>query len=87
MDIIAERGGLWVVVEVKTRQSGRYGTRGEAITARQRRRIARAALDYLTRRGCPGRRCRFDVVEVYATDAGVSRVRHIESAFHLDRDP
>ena len=87
IDIIAERGELLVFVEVKTRRNDRYGTPGEAITARQRRRIARAALDYLTRRGWLARRCRFDVVEVYATDEGISRVRHIEAAFHLDRDP
>ncbi len=87
IDIIAEQGELLVFVEVKTRRSGRHGTPGEAITVGQRRRIARAALDYLTRRGCLARRCRFDVVEVYATDEGISRVRHIEGAFHLDRDP
>ena len=87
IDIIAERGELLVFVEVKTRQSVRYGTPGESITAAQRRRIARAALDYLTRRGFLARPCRFDVVEVYATNEGITRVRHIEAAFQLDRDP
>jgi putative endonuclease len=87
IDIIADRGELLVFVEVKTRRSDRYGTPGESITMRQRRRIARAALDYLTRKRWLERPCRFDVVEVYATTAGISRVRHIEGAFHLDRDP
>ena len=87
IDIIAERGELLVFVEVKTRQSDRYGTPGESITMRQRRRMARAALDYLTRKRCLERPCRFDVVEVYAVKGEVSRVRHIEGAFLLDRDP
>ncbi len=87
IDIIAERGELLFFVEVKTRHSVRYGTPGEAITAGQRRRMARAALDYLTRRGYLARPCRFDVVEVYATNDSITRVHHIEGAFHLDRDP
>ncbi len=89
VDIIALDGRVVVFVEVKTRRrdDDRHGTPGEAITPRQRRRMARAALLFLSRMRWHDRPCRFDVVEVYATDAGVSRVRHIESAFHLDRDP
>ena len=87
IDIIAEQGELVVFVEVKTRHSERYGTPGESITAGQRRRMARAALDFLTRRRWLERPCRFDVVEVYATNEVISRVRHIEGAFHLDHDP
>ncbi len=87
IDLVALDGDTVVFVEVKTRSSERHGTPGESISTRQRRRMARAALDYLARRGWLERICRFDVVEVHAAGGEVGRVRHIEDAFRPDRDP
>jgi putative endonuclease len=46
-DLIARRGGILALIEVKTRSN--LASAGEAITARQRARIARAAEVFLQR--------------------------------------
>jgi putative endonuclease len=87
IDLIAEQGDLVVFVEVKTRRTSRFGAPAEAVTRVKRERMARAALAWLSRTGRLDRRCRFDVVEVYAEGGRIGRVRHIVDAFRLDRDP
>jgi putative endonuclease len=87
IDLVAERGDLVVFVEVKARRGVRYGSPAEAVTAVKQRRMARAALTFLSRTGRLERRTRFDVVEVHVDEGGVRKVRHIEDAFRLDRDP
>jgi putative endonuclease len=63
IDIVAQRGRLLVFVEVKTRAD--LLAAAEALSSRQRRRIARAAAGFLAARpalqGCV---CRFDVMLV-----------------------
>jgi len=83
IDLIAVRGSLVVFVEVKTRRDDRAGTPGESVTATKQRRIGRVALIFLSERGWLDRPSRFDVIEVYATQEGVRRVRHIPDAFRL----
>lgn len=48
IDLIARRGGVVAAIEVKARAS--LGAAGEAISARQRRRIARALEHFLAQR-------------------------------------
>ena len=63
IDLVAYRRGLLAFVEVKARPSHAAGL--EAIQPRQRRRIARAAADFVARhRGLAGLPTRFDVVTV-----------------------
>ena len=81
IDLIAEHNGLVVFVEVKTRRSTRYGWPAESVTPTRQRRMARAALAFLSRTGRLERACRFDVIEVYADGSAVERVHHIEDAF------
>jgi putative endonuclease len=81
IDLIGERDGTIVFVEVKTRSGSRYGTPAEGVTALRRLRLARAAETYLARHGWTDRPCRFDVVEVFAAGEGDLRVNHIEDAF------
>jgi len=81
IDLVAERGGLLIFVEVKTRRGTRYGRPAEAVTPRKQARIARAALAYLSRTDRLTQPTRFDVIEVYAGEGGIRRVRHIEDAF------
>src|SRR6476659_107655 len=49
IDIIAKDGATWVFVEVKARDSHEFGEAAEAVTPYKRRRIARLAMDYVTR--------------------------------------
>jgi putative endonuclease len=83
IDLVAEEGELLVFVEVKTRSGEDCGWPAEAVTARKRRRMARTALGYLSRRGWLERPSRFDVVEVVAEPGARPTVRHIRDAFRI----
>ena len=64
VDIIARDGTTLVFIEVKARDGRAFGEAVEAVTPIKRRRLARLALDYMTRHrlvDCP---CRFDVVAI-----------------------
>jgi putative endonuclease len=76
VDIIFEQDGVVVFCEVKLRQSARFGTGAEAVTAVKQRRICRAALDYACRNKIIDERLRFDIIEV----AG-GKINHIKNAF------
>ena len=64
LDIIARDGQTMVFVEVKARVGRRFGGAVDAVTRFKRHRLARLALDYLTRYRLTGRACRFDVVSI-----------------------
>ena len=81
IDLIAEQADVVVFVEVKTRSGTLYGAPGESVTLQRQRRLGRAALAFLARRGWLDRVTRFDVVEVRVDGRGSVRVNHIEEAF------
>ena len=64
IDIIAREGATIVFVEVKTRLTDEFGGAAAAITRWKQRRIARMALDYLSRQRVQDCPCRFDVVAI-----------------------
>lgn len=68
IDIVARDGDALVFVEVKTRQSVRYGRPGEALTPAKRRRVTMMAADWLARHRICAAACRFDVVAVTMSD-------------------
>ncbi|HMM21443.1 MAG TPA: YraN family protein [Selenomonadales bacterium] len=81
IDIIAEKGGTVVFVEVKARHSDAYGSPAEAVTYRKQGKILNTALCYLKQTGRTAAPLRFDVIEIYL-GAGVNpRVNHIANAF------
>lgn len=81
IDLIAERDGCLVFVEVKTRRSLRYGSPALAVTPAKQRRIIQVATWYLQQNPPADRPCRFDVVEVFRTDEGKWHIRQYENAF------
>lgn len=83
IDIIAEEGDILVFVEVKTRSSAAFGSPLEAVDTRKQRRMARAALDYLSSRKLHGRAARFDVVAVRLQPQARPRIEHVRNAFDL----
>ena len=83
IDIVAEEGDTLVFVEVKTRSSAAFGSPFEAVDARKQRRMARAALDYLSSRKLHGRPARFDVVAVLLQSPERPRIEHVRNAFDL----
>lgn len=64
LDIVAEDGRCVVFVEVKARSSRAGGLPEEAVDARKRARVARAAAAWLAASGLRERPCRFDVAAV-----------------------
>ena len=64
-DLVAELGDETVFVEVKTRQSERFGTPAEAVTRAKQERYKKIALYYGKRKGAEPN-ARFDVAEVFA---------------------
>jgi putative endonuclease len=80
IDLIALDGDTLVFVEVKSRRDDRPGSPAEAVNDGKQRRLTRAALAWLKRRGLLGRRCRFDVVAVRWKGKQVE-VCHIRHAF------
>ena len=79
VDIVARRRGVLAVVEVKAR--GDPHALAEPLTARQRRRIVRAADGILARRpDLAGHAVRFDLIAV-DTRRRPFRVHHLPGAF------
>jgi len=81
IDIVAERHGTIVFVEVKARRTARRGLAIESIPFWKRRRIGAMALDYLAWTGQTNARCRFDVVAIDGMGTETETLRVIEDAF------
>lgn len=83
IDLIAEKDGMILFVEVKLRTNLCYGMPREYVTAKKQEKLRAAALLYLSMHGLDVP-ARFDVAEVY-TDAHHSarstRIEYIENAF------
>lgn len=83
LDIIAQKDGYIVFVEVKTRQSKNFGTAAEAVAYNKQMRMTKAAQVYLMNKGETN--VRFDVIEVYAKPFlggfRATEINHIENAF------
>jgi putative endonuclease len=80
IDLITQDNGYVVFVEVKYRQSLRYGYPREAVGSLKQRRIKNCALAYINMRRLSDCDFRFDVVEVLEMN-GQREIIHIENAF------
>jgi putative endonuclease len=77
VDIICEKEGTVVFVEVKKRLIDKYGTPLEAITSEKTKEIARVAEHYLYERGLLDKcEVRFDVIGIQK-----NKIEHIEDVF------
>jgi putative endonuclease len=85
IDIVSERAGTVVFVEVKARSTGRYGDASASIPFWKQRRLAAMALDYLAWTNRLSSRCRFDVVAIDGFGTDRMAIRVIENAFWIDR--
>ena len=86
IDLIAEKDGVLLFVEVKLRTNLQYGAPREYVTVKKQEKLRAAALLYLSERelDVPAR---FDVAEVYTDvhrSAGKTRIRYIANAFCSD---
>jgi putative endonuclease len=85
IDLIFRDGDCLVFVEVKTRSSEEWVRPAAAVNAERRRRLTRAALDYLRLLDNPLVKLRFDIVEVLLQDSAVREVRHLPNTFAMER--
>lgn len=81
LDIVAEKDGRLVIVEVKTRRNDEFGRPADAVTPIKIRRIV-AATDAYLRRFAVDAPVRFDVIAITEDGAGGAALEHIEHAFH-----
>ncbi len=81
IDIIAQKGEMYVFIEVKTRADTDYGLAAEAVTKTKQQRIIRTAKLYIMENELDAA-FSFDVIEVYHKGRKVVRINHIENAFY-----
>jgi len=81
IDLVTERDGVLVFVEVKARTTHRFGTPEEAITPAKRRKLVRTAQAFLRSRGSDDAQWRIDVLAIDLDGEGrVLRLEHYEDA-------
>jgi putative endonuclease len=86
IDIIAQQDKTIVFVEVRTKQTERFGAPQYSITATKRRQISKVALSYIREKRLMGQSCRFDVMAViFSPESRKPRIDHIQNAFELSR--
>lgn len=85
VDLICRHGDTLVFVEVKTRADSTLGTGTDAVNQRKRKRIVKAASEYLSENDLWALPCRFDVVSVVKTGAKL-QAEHLPDAFQADFD-
>ena len=76
IDIIAKVKDIIVFVEVKDRQTKRFGMPREAITPYKQQKIRKVAMQYLVAKRLTNSKVRFDCVEILG-----DTITHIENAF------
>lgn len=81
LDIVAEKDGTLVFVEVKMRRSDRFASPEDSVTFGKRKQIAKMARAYVSSKNRMDTCCRFDVVSV-GWEKGQPVVKeHHEDAF------
>ena len=81
IDIVARKGDLLVFVEVRSRENASFGTPEESVDLAKRRRIIRAARDYLSNvPAVSWGEARFDVIAIEGCGENAV-LRHYPAAF------
>ncbi|MCR4433528.1 MAG: YraN family protein [Caldiserica bacterium] len=80
IDLVCERKGIIVFVEVKSRRSLVRGHPLESITPFKKERLLRAGYLYLAKKGILGKPFRFDLVTIVWDERGrVKEIEHLEN--------
>lgn len=81
IDIIAKEKEEYVFIEVKTRQSIKYGKPCEAVTEQKKKHIWKATNYYLYSHKLENKYIRFDVIEIYKKQ-NKFYIHHIKQAIN-----
>ena len=71
IDIIAEKDGKIIFIEVKTRTNLKYGTPAEAVSLSKIKKIKKAAQYYMLKNQIESKLIRFDVIEIYIKESKI----------------
>jgi putative endonuclease len=83
VDVVARDRDTYCFIEVKSRNSDRFGLAQEAVSVLKQRQISKAALGYLKENRLLNKKARFDVVSImYQNNSPV--IDLIKNAFELD---
>lgn len=86
IDIVAEKDGRLLFIEIKTRRSDHYGLPQEAVHPIKQKKILRTAEWYLKEHKATDRPVGFEVIAVQWHDDRAPEVRCIPNAFNKDRE-
>ncbi len=81
IDLIMEKDGQLVFVEVKTRSQSSFARPAAFVCKKKQEKIQKTALFYLQEQALCDVNMRFDVIEVYKEPNGNGRIVCIENAF------
>ena len=79
--VMADTSGAIVFVEVKTRKSETKAPAQQAVTPNKRRRLVRAANQFVRKYNIKNKPLRFDVAAVILPAKGPIEIRHYKNAF------
>jgi len=82
IDLVVSDRDTLVFVEVKTRESERYGEAVQAVTPHKQEQMSKTALAYLQSRNLGERPCRFDVIAL-KVEGEKAKLTHYKNAFPL----
>ena len=83
LDLIVERAGVVVFVEVKARRTNAFGGAPYAVDSRKQARMIKLAAHYLATHKLKNQSCRFDVLLCAGASPDPSAIQHIENAFDV----
>jgi putative endonuclease len=80
IDIIAEKDGYLIFIEVKTASTKKFGLPEQWITPRKQKRLIEGARTYILSRDIDNPGCRFDIIAIERRHQPPV-IRHIKNAF------
>lgn len=80
VDIIAQKGGTLVIVEVKSRSTNYFGEPEEFVSKTKQKNLINAANSYILQKNLEAE-TRFDIISVLFK-GGQHKIHHIEDAFY-----
>ncbi len=83
IDIICEKEGILIFVEVKTRRNTKFGHPAEYVHQKKQKRLIKAAISYITKNKLWDKKsCRFDIVSVSLQPSNWV-IEHFKNVFEI----
>ncbi len=84
IDLVAEKDGAVVFIEVKTRRNPRFGRPEESVNWPKQKKLAHLAEAYLQAKGLEERPARFDILSVIWDGEGEPSFSLVQDAFGVE---